>query len=74
MQKSPKLYVLRILNFLKQKKQVYKPGSVSNDHLSVAVHYCIAQAISRRVPSRLNSAVDVAPDGVYTGLQLPSSL
>ena len=55
-------------------EQVYKPGSVSDSHLSVTVGYPTVHAIIRVVPSRLNYAVDVAPDGVYTRIQLPSSL
>ncbi len=55
-------------------KQVCKPGSVFDDYLSVTVYYYIVQAISREMPSKLNFTVDVAPDGVYTGIQLPSSL
>ena len=56
------------------KKQFCKPGSVLDDYLSVALYYYKAQAIGREVPSRLNFTVDVAPDGVYTGIQLPSPL
>ena len=55
-------------------EQVYKPGSVSDNHLSVTFGYPRVHAIIRIAPSRLNYAVDVAPDGVYTRIQLPSSL
>jgi len=59
---------------LKLYKQICKPGSVFDDYLSVTRYYYRVQAIGCEMPSRLNSTVDVAPGGVYTGIQLPSSL
>ena len=68
-------YIFHFLEIvIKIREQVYKPGSVSDSHLSVTVGYPTVHAIIRTMPSRLDCAVDVAPDGVYTGIQLPSSL
>jgi len=68
------LYIFHFMEFYSSKEQVYKPGSVLGSHLSVTIGYPTVHAIIRAMPSRLNCAVDVAPDGVYTGIQLPSSL
>ena len=55
-------------------EQVCKPGSVSDGYLSVTKGYPFVHATGLAMPSRLNCKVGVAPGGVYTGIQLPSSL
>ena len=76
--KTPKLsrilHLFSLEVILKKIKQVCKPGSVSDDHLSVTVYYYTVHATIGEMPSRLNFRFGVAPDGVYTGIQLPSSL
>jgi len=58
-------YVFKIVS------KSYKPGSVSDGYLSVTGRCRLVQAIILNMPSRLNTQVDVAPGGVYTGESLP---